>query len=389
MPRRRRVVREAVASVNEDGEKHMSKRRGGVELIAALCLCMTPCLVAAQRPAELVPGAEFVAGANLTEKNVKATGTIFVPDDARRVRAVIVLVGSWPGADRGVYDTSGRRLGDAEASRLAGRVLRDPRGENADGDPWMVGRFRDQAWRRLSQTCECALLYLKLGTIRPEASAAANGVVLRSGTSSRVERNAAEVGDALFLILRRLGEESAHSELEDAPLLFLGFSATASFGTTFSELYPERTVAFIRYHTHRRGLQADLRALRNIPALLIAGGRDQTAGTEDAETFWKSGRSAGAPWTFAIEPGATHGGEENFVSSHALIIPWIAAVLAQRLEPGSVRLRPVTQESGWLGNHQSAETAPHATFRDAKDGTSWLPDEVTARGWQAVLAGAK
>jgi len=58
------------------------------------------------------------AGANITEKNVKADGEIFVPADARGVRAVIVLVERWPGTDRGVYDTGGRRLSDAEASHL-------------------------------------------------------------------------------------------------------------------------------------------------------------------------------------------------------------------------------------------------------------------------------
>jgi hypothetical protein len=365
----------------------MKSSRACLAFIGVIGLCVGPRLVAAQVAPALVPGTEFAVGANLTEKNVKAAGTIFVPDDARRVRAVIVLVGSWPGAERGIYDLSGRKLGDDE---VGGR--RDPRGENADGDPGALGRFRDQVWRRLSRTCECALLYLKLGTIRPEASSgvAANGVVIRSGTSSRVERNAAEGGaDALFLILRRLGEESAHPELTDASLLLWGWSATASFATSFAELYPERTVAFIRYHTHRRGLQVNLKVLRNIPALMIAGGKDEVAGIEDAETLWMGGRSVGAPWTFAIEPGATHGSEEGIVSSHGLIIPWIAAVVRQRLAPDSTRLRPVTEDSGWLGNNQSAEIGPQAAFAGPKEKSSWLPDEITARGWQIVLTGAK
>jgi hypothetical protein len=344
----------------------MKRNLAWLAFIGVLGSCVGARLVGAQVAPALVPGAEFVAGANLAGRNVKAEGTIFVPDKTHRVRAVIVLTESWPGPDR------------------------------AAGAPLFldlaVGRFRDQAWRRLSETCECALLHLRLGTIRPESSAgrAVKGVVLRGGISDRVTRTAAEGGaDALLVILERLGEDSAHKELKDAPLLLWGWSATASFGTTFAELYPERTVAFIRYHTHRRGLQADLKVLRNIPALLIAGGKDQTAGTEDAETLWKSGRSAGAPWTFAIEPDAPHVSEKIFEASQALMIPWIEAVLAQRLEPGSVRLRPVTQEGGWLGNNQSAETVPHAAFRDAKDGTSWLPDEVTARAWRIVLGAAK
>ena len=72
---------------------------------------------------------------------------------------------------------------------------REPRANADDGD-LAVGRFCDQAWRRLSQTCECALLHLKLGTIRPESSAgqAVRGVVLRNGISDRVIRTAAEGG---------------------------------------------------------------------------------------------------------------------------------------------------------------------------------------------------
>jgi hypothetical protein len=74
-----------------------------------------------------VPGAEIAAGANLSGKNVKAEGTIFIPDSARRVRAVIVLVESWPGAERGAVD-------------LATGLLRGGARPFVD---LAVGRFRD------------------------------------------------------------------------------------------------------------------------------------------------------------------------------------------------------------------------------------------------------
>src|SRR4030095_9410054 len=272
------------------------------------CSSVGPRSVAAQGAVGLIPGAELAAGANLITKNVKDDGTIFIPDNAQRVRAVIVLAESWPGADTGVYDKSGRKLRDGEVPS------RDPRRQSA-GPDLAVGRFRDQAWRRLSQTCQCALLHLRLGTIRPEASAGidVNGFVIRNGVSDRVVRNAATGGaDALLMILQRLGEDSRHKELRGAPLLFWGWSAAASFGTTFAALYPERPVAFVRYHTHMRGLSLDMKVLKSIPALLIAGRKDERAGTEDAETLWKSGRSSGAPWTFAIEPDAPHVSEEIF-----------------------------------------------------------------------------
>lgn len=333
----------------------MVKKMARLTFIAA-CFCVWPRLIVAQGPMirihsgiDQVPGVEFVAAVNITKKNVKAAGTIFVPDNARRVRAVIVLTERCPRCDLG-----------------AG------------------GRFGDPAWRRLSQTCECALLYLRLDTIR--------AIDANTPVANDVLRNAAVGGaDALLLLLQRIGEESARRELKDAPMLFWGWSQAASFGTTFAELYPERTVAFIRYHTHLRGLPAEMKVLRNIPALLIAGGKDETAGTEDAETFWKRGRSAGAPWTFAIEPDATHGSSEEIFdqSAHEFLIPWMAAVVRQRVAPGTPRLRPVADDSGWLGNNQTAEIAPHATLPGPKVEASWLPDEVTARGWRAVLHVAK
>jgi len=365
----------------------MGQKRTSLELIAVLCVCMSPRLVTAQHSDGLVPGAEFSAGANLIEKNVKAQGTIFVPDDAKVVRAVIVVVESWPGAERGVYDATGRKLDDAEAARHMG----------SDNTPapepdLAVGRFRDQAWRGAARSCECALLHLRLGTIRPEMSGGVvrNGVVIRNGISNRLIRTAGEGGaDALFSILADLAEDSAHMELKNARLVLWGWSATASFATTFAELHPERTVAFIRYHTHLRGLSPDIAVLKYIPGLLIAGGKDELAGTEDAETLWRRGRSAGAPWTFAAEPDATHASEEAVVASHQLILPWIAAVVRLRMAASGEPLRPLSGDGEWLGNPQTAEAALHATFAGTKDTASWLPDESTARGWQAVIRAAR
>ena len=311
----------------------------GRTFIAALSLCAWPCFSSAQGGTDPVQGAEFAAAANLIEKNIKAEGTIFLPQRVPRVRATIVTVGRAPLVNR-------------------------------SAEPFYL-------WRTLSETSECAVLYLRLATIRPDPSAG----------DAFIRDAAAGGADALLAILQRLGDQSAHPELKDAPMLLWGGSAGAGFGTTFAELYPQRAVAFIRYHAHLRGWSPDVQVLKDIPALLIAGGKDETAGTEDAERFWKHGRSAGAPWTFAIEPGATHRDEQTLVSSQELIIPWVAAVLRQRLQLGSMRLRPITEDSGWLGN--KTEVAPYATFPGPKREASWLPDEVTARGWRTVSGAAK
>lgn len=309
-------------------------------IVTALSVCAWPYFASAQGRNDAVQGGEFVAAANLADTNIKADGMIFVPHKVPRVLAVIVTVGRAPLVDRAA-------------------------------EPFFL-------WRTLSETSECALLYLRLGTIRPDP--AAGDVFIRDAAKGG--------GDALVTILQRLGEQSGHPELKDAPLLLWGGSAGAGFGTTFAELHPERTVAFVRYHAHLRGWSPNVKVLKNIPALFIAGGKDETAGTEDAEQLWKNGRSAGAPWTFAVEPGATHRDDPTLISSQQLIIPWIAAVLRQRLGTGSMRLRPVTENSGWLGNNQKTEAAPYATFQGPKLEASWLPDEATARGWRTVLGAA-
>src|SRR5262249_13382840 len=157
-----------------------------------------------------------------------------------------------------------------------------------------------------------------------------------------------------------------------------------NFGTTFAALYPERTVAFIRYHSHLRGAPLDVDAVKNIPALLIAGGKDETAGSDDAEALWRSGRSAGAPWTFAIDPQEAHANEASVVSSHELILPWIAAIIRLRLATGSARLQPIGRDGGWFGDGRTGDFAPGATFAGQKAEASWLPDEAAARGWRAV-----
>ena len=192
------------------------------------------------------------------------------------------------------------------------------------------------------------------------------------------------------MLLQRLAQESGHQELADAPLLLWGQSAAGSFAATFAALRPQRTIAFVRYHSAGAGLLGgDIKVLSQIPALLLVAETDAQTARGEAETSWKNGRSVGAPWTFGVEPDATHGDERALTNANGLIIPWITAVLRQRLPLNGATLRRVTDGSAWLGNNQTGEVAPFGTFSGSKPGASWLPDEPTARGWRDVLGGAK
>jgi len=166
--------------------------------------------------------------------------------------------------------------------------------------------------------------------------------------------------------------------------MFWGFSAAASFGATFAAIHPERTIGVVRYHTHRRGLSADVQAVSRIPALLIAGANDETAGVEDAEVLWTLGRAVDAPWTFAVEPDGAHASPEIHERTlRDLTIPWIAAVLRMRLA-GDSTLRPVPNDQSWFADTRTFDIGPVLRFAPDQRTANWLPDEVSAHGWRAV-----
>ena len=281
-------------------------------------------------------GAEFAAAVDVPASGVSVDGHLFVPRATTPFRSAIVLVQTGLGA----------------------RVFDDPE------------------WRDLARQIGSVLVLARFADTRPGDRGTA--------PADQVVRNAALGGaEGLLLLMQRLATASGRRELADVPFLFWGHSAGASFGTSFAELHPQRTIAFIRYHTQRAGLPTDVNAVKGIPALLIAGGKDNQNRLNDTLEMWRSGRAAGAPWTFVIEPDATHFDETDIRHSNALTLPWTAAVVRVRLSDGP-SLRTVTDREGWLGSHQTLFARPYSDFAGSLSETSWLPDEAASRGWERV-----
>jgi hypothetical protein len=280
---------------------------------------------------------ELYSTALKVDGHVDVAGTFVLPPGVRRIRGVIAIVG------------------------------------------WGVGylQYFDPTLERLAASLGCGLLRFQVS----------NGGVtepLSLVASDQAVRNAAVGGgEGLLMLLDRFAQQSGHKELKDAKLLTWGHSAAGSFALTFATQHPERTIAFVRYHSHLRGLTFDLSAAAQIPGLLLAGEKDTTAGVQDSEALWKKGRSVNAPWTFAIEPGATHGSAQELSDSNALQLPWITAVFRHRVA-GGVALRPVLDESGWLVNNESGEIRAHGSFGWPKPEASWVPDKASAQGWRVV-----
>ena len=187
--------------------------------------------------AQKVEGSEFAAAINDTEGNAKAEGLLFIPSGVKRVAALVVIL---------------------------------------DYGPASTSLFYDDDLRHVIRQAGCAVLRASITNI--------NTPPPDEPITSQLLRNAAVGGgEALLSLLRRFADETGHPELRDASMLFWGWSSAASFGTTFAGAYPERTVGCVRYHTHRRGLSDNVQQLKQIPALLVAGGKDETAGIEDAQ----------------------------------------------------------------------------------------------------------
>jgi hypothetical protein len=283
-----------------------------------------------------VGGAEFTAAVDVIAKGVSVDGQLFVPRTTTPFRSAIVLVQAGLGVR--VFD-------DPEWRDLAGQI----------GSVLVLARFTDT---------------------RPTERGTA--------PADQVVRNAALGGaEGLLLLMQRLATTSGRPELADVPLVFWGHSAGASFGTSFAELHPQRTVAFIRYHTQRAGLSSDVNVLKGIPALLIAGGKDNQNRLNDTREMWRNGRVVGAPWTFVIEPEATHFDEIDIRHSNALTLPWIAAVVRLRLSDGP-SLKSVIASGGWLGNQQTLLASTYSSFTGPVSEASWLPDGAASRGWERV-----
>ena len=284
-------------------------------------------------------GQEFSAAAQGGGGAVDVEGTLLIPRRAGQMRAIITVlrwgVGMW------VYD--------------------------------------DPSWRQLADDLHCGVLRLVVNNHNgPD-----NPLELPVG--QQAVRNAALGGaEGVLNVLGELARRSGRREIADAKLLFWGHSAAGSFGTTFAELYPTRTIAFVRYHSHSRGLPVDLAKVGRTPALIVAGEKDTTAGVEDSETLWRSGRLLEAPWTYAVEPAATHGSPEALKKANELAIPWVRAVIEQRLSKGGGELLPVAPRSGWLTSISGGESAPLESFRGPKEDAAWLPDAASLQGWRVV-----
>jgi hypothetical protein len=154
-----------------------------------------------------------------------------------------------------------------------------------------------------------------------------------------------------------------------------------------------------------------------IPMFFAIGGKDRPEWLADAKKNIEPGLKKRAPWTVALNKNEGH----EVGKSLEVARPFLKAAIEQRLMPpkpgatplgggtasifkttprpvggGSgataaktpvimVKLSKIDPRNGWLGDPDTLDVGPAATFKGNRAKAVWLPDEVTANAWQQYL----
>jgi dienelactone hydrolase len=279
-----------------------------------------------------VLGNELAAAINNPDQDLKGESVLFLPQGPTPIRAVIVTIG------------------------------------------WGLGFevYLDQRVRRFAADTRLAVMRVSVRHIaEPNASLIGPGRI-PPVAASRILTN----------LLQRYAAETGRGELASAPLLLWGHSAGGGLVAGLATQLRERVIGLVRYHSGGGG--GDLKVLTELPALILVGGKDAGTGSA-AEQMAREGRAAGAPWTFGIEPQATHQDPKDLAAASSLLVTWMSAVMQRRIGAGGQALQAVTDAGAWLGDPSTGQIALAASFLGDKAKAFWLPDEPTAREWRKVV----
>jgi hypothetical protein len=248
----------------------------------------------------------------------------YLPDEVHQVRAIIVLV---PGM-------------------------------NGDGR----SMANDPEWMGLAQRNGCALIGCSI-----------------KGIQGAVYHEVVQWSGELFLSgIGELARMSNHPELENVPLGFWGHSAGGQWNYNFACWKPERTFAFIvNKGAYYQGVSSQ--AVRAIPSLWIAGGKDTDERIGNITSLYAENRRKGAAWGLLIEPEVNHA----VGRSKEIGMAFLEEALSLRVDSDG-HMHPVKEGAGWIGDFRGYAVCanPTSTFGDLTH--AWFPGKSTAEHWRSI-----
>ena len=263
------------------------------------------------------------------------------------------------------YQTAEFRLWLPQGAGAVRAVLVLTPGSNGDGR----GAVDDPAWQAFASKERLALIGVHVAD-KPPRGFVEQYVDVKRGS-----------GDALLTAIAQLGQQAGHTELATAPLLLWGMSAGGEFNYEFAAWKPERVAAFIvnKGGIYYSGIVSE--AAQKTPGLLFIGEADLPSRKGIISGLFLMNRRAGALWGFVEEKGLAH------VEGHSptLARTFFSEVLAQRLTSPGGALKPLSADTGFIGDPKTGEVRPVKSGERVDETSAWLPSEAAAKAWSEVV----
>jgi dienelactone hydrolase len=179
---------------------------------------------------------------------------------------------------------------------------------------------------------------------------------------------------------------SGRGDLSTAPFLVYGLSGGAREASGFTARNPERVAGLFLKVPAGASTLTSAEALA-VPTYVVLAELDVLVDNTAITAAFEANRAAGALWGLAMEPGVVH--HSLSAVQREVTIGWMSTILERRLAPHqwSGPLRDIAETDGWLGNRETREAAPWATYTGNRATASWLPSERTAMDWEALVRG--
>jgi hypothetical protein len=190
--------------------------------------------------------------------------------------------------------------------------------------------------------------------------------------------------------IARLGQMLGHPELPTLPVIAYGHSNGTGFAGIIASQRPERTIAWISYHSGA-AFHLQFPEVERVPALVMHGLIDPYFKNGQWETVTHLRQERNAAMALVLEANVAHtpadkAGED---ATWDFITAFAEAAMRIRLNDDGT-LKPVVLEHGWLGarydlakgGQQELAIAPYREFKGDRSVASWLPDKQFAEAWQ-------
>jgi len=311
---------------------------------------------------------DYPASTASNELQVAVTYTLWIPEDVKTLRGIIV------------HQHGAGTTASIEGSTAA----------------------YDLHWQALAKKWDCALWSSSYHVLNEKIDTSPGASELWFDPRRGSEK-------AFLKAIKDFAQKSGHSELDRIPWALWGHSGGGIWSDVMTTLHPDRVVAVwmrsgsaLMFLTHPEFLRPDVpAAVYGIPMMTNPGVKEKPKLNPDAPdnrtqfekmkgpwlgniATFKEYRAQGGLIGFAPDPRTGH----ECGDSRYLAVPFLDACLAMRLpDKGSKdqKLKPMDTSKAWLAPLFGDEAKPAPEFKGNLNDAVWLPNEAVAKAWMEYV----